>query len=67
MRTYIRFFLGGYFIEVNVFRELEYKSFKNLPKSNLKSVDNYLISPMPGKVVDILIKKGDIVNQGREP
>ena len=57
-------FFRGYFIEVNVFRELEYKSFKNLPKNNSKSADNYLVSPMPGKVVDILIKKGEIVNQG---
>ena len=64
VNTYQVFF-RGYFIEVNVFRELEYKSFKNLPKNNLNSVDNYLISPMPGKVVDILIKKGDIVNQGK--
>ncbi|MBV68596.1 MAG: acetyl/propionyl-CoA carboxylase subunit alpha [Pelagibacterales bacterium] len=64
VNTYQVFF-RGYFIEVNVFRELEYKSFKNLPKNNLKSVDNYLISPMPGKVVDILIKKGEIVNQGK--
>ena len=30
----------------------------------MKREDNFLISPMPGKVVDILVKKGDIVNEG---
>ena len=29
-------FFRGYFAEINVFRELEYNSFKNLPKTNSK-------------------------------
>ena len=57
-------FFRGYFAEVNLFREIEYNSFKNLPKTISKKEDNFLISPMPGKVVDILVKKGDIVNEG---
>ena len=57
-------FFRGYFAEVNLFREIEYNSFKNLPKTISKREDNFLISPMPGKVVDILVKKGDIVNEG---
>ena len=57
-------FFRGYFSEISVFRELEYNSFKNLPKNRSKRENNYLISPMPGKVVDILIKKGDIINAG---
>ncbi len=57
-------FYSGYYSEINVFKNLEYQSFKNLPKNKLKTENNYLISPMPGKVVDILIKKNDIVNAG---
>ena len=62
--NYYKVFYGGYFSEINVFRSLEYESFKNLPKNTYKSQNNYLISPMPGKVVDILIKENDIVNAG---
>ena len=55
-------FYNGNFSQIKVFRDTEYDSFKNLPKNYTKEENNYLISPMPGKVVNILVKKGDIVN-----
>ena len=57
-------FLEAILQRLMLFREIEYNSFKNLPKTISKKEDNFLISPMPGKVVDILVKIGDIVNEG---
>ncbi len=57
-------FFKGCYTEIKVLRELEYKSLKNLPKNKARKEDNYLVSPMPGKVLDILIKRGDIVKEG---
>ncbi|MEC8099732.1 MAG: biotin carboxylase N-terminal domain-containing protein [Pseudomonadota bacterium] len=52
----------GYFSDISVYRESEYQSLKNLPKSQFKQENEFLVSPMPGKVFDILVKKDDIVN-----
>ena len=57
-------FFKGYFSEIKLFRDLEYECFKKLPKNKTKSNNNYLVSPMPGKVVDVLVKKNDVVNSG---
>ena len=58
-------FYGGNFSQINIFRSSEYESFKNLPKNTIKEENNYLVSPMPGKVVDVLVKEGDIIGVGK--
>ena len=62
--TVYNLYYKGYSSEVSVLRDLEYESYKNLPKRTLRSENNFLLSPMPGKVVNILIKEGDIVKAG---
>ena len=57
-------FYKGNFSEVKVLRDTEYESLKNLPKNYTKEESNFLISPMPGKVVNVLVKIGDVVNAG---
>ncbi|PPR27115.1 MAG: Acetyl-/propionyl-coenzyme A carboxylase alpha chain [Alphaproteobacteria bacterium MarineAlpha9_Bin4] len=57
-------FYNGYISKINIFRNIEYKSYTNLPKNKLVRENNYLVSPMPGKVVDVLVKKNSIVNSG---
>ena len=54
----------GFSSDIKVFRDIEFKSFKNLPKNVMKSESNFLISPMPGKVVEVMVKKDDIVSPG---
>ena len=57
-------FYKGNYSEVKVLRDTEYESLKNLPKNYTKEESNFLISPMPGKVVNVLVKIGDVVNAG---
>ena len=58
-------FYGGSFSQINIFRSSEYESLKNLPKNTTKEENNYLVSPMPGKVVDVLVNEGDIIGVGK--
>ena len=58
-------FYGGNFSQINIFRSSEYESLKSLPKNPIKEENNYLVSPMPGKVVDVLVKEGDIISVGK--
>ncbi len=58
-------FYRGNFSKINIFRSSEYESFKNLPKNTIKEENNYLVSPMPGKVVDVLVNEGDIIGVGK--
>ncbi len=38
--------------------------FKKLPKKNYNTKKNILLSPMPGKVIEVLVKEGEIVSPG---
>ena len=62
--AFYKVYFKGFFSEINVLRDLEYECLKNLPNNNPKIGNNYLVSPMPGKVVQIFVKKNDIINKG---
>ncbi len=45
--------------------DAESRYLKNKNKGGLDSADNSIVSPMPGKVVKVLVQKGDAVQQGQ--
>lgn len=45
--------------------DAESRYLKNKNKGGFDSSENSIISPMPGKVVKVLVKKGDTVQQGQ--
>ncbi len=59
-----KIFYKGNFEEINILKSISFDLIKKLPKKKSLDVSKELKSPMPGKVIEIKVKKGDKVVAG---
>ncbi len=60
----LKVYYQGSIADVKVFKLTVFKNLKKIPINQIKKKDKKLTSPMPGKVVKILVKEGQKVKQG---
>ena len=66
MQNYLRVNYNGKIAKVTILNKATYELFKKLPIKTKDDKKKVLISPMPGKVINILVKKGSKVTEGKD-
>lgn len=67
-RTTLGFTLGieGAVAHVNVYSPREYELSKHMVEKPPMDTSRFILSPMPGKLVSVLVKEGDVIEEGQE-
>ncbi len=59
-----KIYYKGNFEVVEIYKFISYELLKKLPKNKKRQENSQLVSPMPGKVIEIKIQKGEAVEVG---
>ena len=63
MEDLVQLYKGNFEI-VEIYKFISYELLQKLPKNKKRQGNSQLVSPMPGKVIEIKIQKGEAVEVG---